>query len=97
MITALREDLGMPELPLVIGELAEHISERWGLGDRPTIMNQQYREIAAELPHCVLVSSKGLTQKPDGLHFDSKGLRTFGKRYFEAYQTLLKEENDGHE
>ncbi|MBQ9773596.1 MAG: sialate O-acetylesterase [Clostridia bacterium] len=91
MITALRAELGAPELPLLIGELAEHISERWGLGDRPAVMNQKYREIAAELPHCALVSSKGLSQKPDGLHFDSKGLRVFGKRYFEAYQSLLKE------
>lgn len=91
MITSMRRELGAEELPLLIGELAWEIAPRWKLGDRPAEMNRQYHEIAERLPHCAIVSSKGLTQKPDGLHFDSVALREFGHRYFEAYQALVKE------
>ncbi|MBR2907476.1 MAG: sialate O-acetylesterase [Clostridia bacterium] len=90
MITALRKELGAEDLPLIIGELSEHPGEKWGLEDRPARMNVQYREIAAELPNCAVVSSEGLVLKADGIHFDSASLREFGRRYAEAYFSLLK-------
>ncbi|MBQ9784962.1 MAG: sialate O-acetylesterase [Clostridia bacterium] len=93
MITAMRRDLGAEELPLLIGELAWEIAPRWGLGDRPAAMNRAYHEIAQKLPHCAIVSSKNLTQKPDGLHFDSVGLREFGMRYFAEYVHLTEGRN----
>ena len=91
MITSLRRDLNAEDLPLLIGELADEIAPRWGLGERPAEMNRRYHEIAAILPHCSVVSAKGLSQKPDGLHFDSVALREFGHRYFAEYLRLLGE------
>ena len=91
MISALREALGAQELPLLIGELAYGLDAREDMGDRPHRMNQNYREIAAQLPHCALVSAEGLTLKADILHFNSSSLREFGKRYADAYCSL----NDG--
>ena len=85
MITALRAELGAEELPLLLGELSEEISNpKWLMEDRAVRFNQMLRELADELPACRAVSSKGLALKPDGLHFNSVSLREFGKRYFDA-------------
>jgi len=88
MISSLRSDLGMPELPLIIGELSEKITEKWGMGNRPARMNAEYRRLEGVLPACKVVSAEGLTLKPDGIHFDSASLRVFGRSYFEAYLSL---------
>lgn len=92
MMTSLRRDLGAEDVPLMIGELSEHIDPSWSRGDRMAQMNANFREIAEKLPYCGVVSAKELTLKPDGLHFDAPSLRVFGKRYFEVYAAL----NDCH-
>lgn len=89
MITALRRALGAESLPLLIGELSENIGEKWHLADRPQRMNAVFREIAATLPHTAVVSAKGLTLKPDHLHFDAVGQRAFGTRYCKAYLNFM--------
>ena len=91
MITEMRKALGAQELPFIFGEVSEQISERWEMGDYPKKMNLLFREIEKEIPHCRLVSSEGLTLKPDGIHFDSASLREFGNRYFDAYMDLVGE------
>jgi hypothetical protein len=35
-----------------------------------------------------LASAEGLVSKGDNLHFDSKSLREFGRRYFQKYLEL---------
>jgi hypothetical protein len=89
MITEIRRALDAENLPFIFGELAEDISDRWNLGDYPARMNSIFREIQREIPNCRLVSSKGLSLKPDGIHFNSASLREFGNRYFNAYLELL--------
>lgn len=88
MITELRRQVGAEELPLIIGELSENITPGWNCGEYPPVMNRIFHEIAEELPYCRAVSSKGLTLKPDGIHFDSISCREFGKRYFETFQKV---------
>lgn len=88
MMQSLRNDLGLPELPIVIGELSENIIEKWKVEDRCVRMNRTFYEIADTLSPCVVASSKGLALKADGIHFNSASLREFGKRYFEAYRTM---------
>jgi hypothetical protein len=56
-------------------------------------MNLILQEIEKEVPNCRVVSSKGLSLKPDGIHFNSVSLREFGNRYFNAYLELLKDKN----
>ena len=89
MITEIRRALDAENLPFIFGELAEDISDRWHLGDYPAQMNSIFREMQREIPNCRLVSSKGLSLKPDGIHFNSASLREFGNRYFNAYLELL--------
>ena len=89
MITALRRELGAEELPVIIGELSEDIERL----EKPNIikMNENFHAIADELPHCAVVSSKGLELKPDRLHFNAVSLREFGRRYFEAYLNVVND------
>ena len=89
MMTLLRRELGAEELPLILGELSDQTGAEWGIAPRVPKINAIIHEVASELPMCAVVSSKGLTLKADGLHFDSKSLRIFGKRYFEACEELL--------
>ena len=60
------------------------------LGERPQLVNRAYRELAAELPVCAIASSQGLELRYDGIHFSSASARIFGKRYFEAYRSLIE-------
>lgn len=55
-------------------------------------MNKIIAELPKTLPNSQVISSAGCACKPDRLHFDSAGLREFGKRYAETMLPLL-----GHE
>jgi len=94
MISAIRKELHAENLPFIFGELSEDISSEWNMNDYPKRMNELFREISKEIPHCRLVSSKGLRLKPDGIHFDSSSLREFGDRYFDAYLELSNIEDE---
>lgn len=89
-MTELRKALNAEHLPLVVGEISENISEEWNAKDHPTKFNLLLHELAAELPLCKVVSSKGLELKNDGIHFTSASLRELGKRYFEKYNEIIK-------
>jgi len=86
MITELRIALKNEKLPVLIGELSEDLTdELWRTNNRPSRLNKVFYEIEKELPLCKVVSAKGLKLKEDGIHFDAKSLRIFGKRYCEKY------------
>ena len=90
MVSELRSCLGNPNLPVLIGELSESISDRWALGDYPKEMNKIFKELADEVPDCALVKASDLPLKSDGIHFSSHSLRTLGERYFEKYKEFVK-------
>ena len=86
------EKLNLPKTtPIIIGELGEFIGKyRNGVLGYYKEINQVLENLSKELPCSAFVSAKGLTCKADGLHFDSKSCREFGKRYFEAYLKAIK-------
>ena len=88
MITELRKQLGNENLPVLIGELAEDITLNWVDEGAPKKLNDVFSKIAKELNNCLVVSSKGLVLKDDGIHFDAKSQREFGKRYFKEFVKL---------
>ena len=90
MITALINDLGVGDVPIIIGELSNEYSSEWNLSNRPKIINKGYGEVIKLLPNSALVSADGLTLKADGIHFDSKSLREFGYRYAVEYLKVVK-------
>ena len=92
IINGIRAELDAGDLPFILGELAEYYDPKWKMGDRYKRVNEILYEIAAELPNVAVVSAKGLTMKPDGIHFDAMSLRVLGVRYYEAYMSMT--END---
>lgn len=90
MITELRRELNAETVPVIVGELSLGMDcERWGLLPHlPERMNETFRNIAVEVPLCSVVSAKGLKIMDDGIHFDARSQREFGKRYFRGWQEL---------
>ncbi len=85
---ALIEETGAENLPIVIGELSEHVTENWLMSSRNILFNERLPQLISRYPNMTFVSAKGLTLKNDGIHFDSQSSREFGLRYFEAFKTL---------
>ena len=85
MISELKAQTGIGDVPLILGELHEGIDREWNIENRIPTLNGIFHEIAEVIPNCRVASSKGLSLKPDGIHFDSKSCREFGIRYFNEY------------
>lgn len=87
LFSHLFKELNLPkEIPVIIGELGEFV------GDYDNRKCKYFKEINAilnnlseEFPCSAFVSASGLTCKNDGIHFNSKSYREFGKRYFQSY------------
>ena len=87
MVRTLRERLGTPSLPVILGELGAYLVARPDFPHYRTV-NAELRKVPDALPHSAFVSAEGLTDKGDSLHFDARSLRTFGRRYATAYLRL---------
>ena len=88
LIARFRSDLGEPDLPFIIGALGQFAGRPWTADVRR--VDAAHRAIAASLENVAYVSSDGLRDKGDSLHFDAASARTFGQRYAAAYLSLLK-------
>lgn len=89
MFESLLVDIGfkMNQVPIVVGELGEFLKKR-GTQYYADIVNEQLKTIVNEHENITFVSSEGLTDKGDLLHFDTKSLREFGIRYAKAWENL---------
>lgn len=83
----LREELNVPDIPIVIGELGHYLGDV-GFG-KSAVEYKQINEILSKVAHteksCYFVTSTGLTANPDGIHIDAVSQRKFGLRYYEAF------------
>ena len=88
IITALRTELDIPEIPLIVGGLRDFLSTgRYGhFFTEHHLVNEKLQQLANTEPNTFFVTASGLTANADGLHFDAASLRKFGIRYFQAYQ-----------
>lgn len=80
LVKDLREDLAMPELPFVAGQVHK----------LPSI-NDEIAKLPAALPDTAFVSSEGL-KAMDRWHFDAESMRLLGERYAEAMLKLQTDE-----
>ena len=87
MATTLREQLGAPSLPVILGELGGYLSKRPDFPHYRTV-NTELRRIPDILPNSAFVNAEGLTDKGDDLHYDARSLRIFGERYAAAYLAM---------
>lgn len=86
LIKRFRRDLGYPDVPFLIGQLGQFSDHPWDEGRRH--VNAAHAWTPKTVPHTAVVSSKDLTHKGDGAHFDAASLRAFGRRYADAYFML---------
>ncbi|HWL08036.1 MAG TPA: sialate O-acetylesterase [Planctomicrobium sp.] len=95
MVHDLRAELEVPAVPFVAGELGEFLSETTRSGEPSywKVVNEQINSVPKQLPNSAVVSSSGLKDKGDKVHFDTASLREFGKRYAQAMQTLQEKSN----
>jgi hypothetical protein len=87
IVAALRQELGTPDIPLLVGGLGDYLtSGRYSAYFTAyPLINQALQEFATSTPYCFFVTAARLTSNPDGLHLDAASQRLFGIRYFEAF------------
>lgn len=94
LIDRLRQLTGDPHTPFVCGELGRFFIVRLrkeGLKSGPADrVVEALRTVSRHDRFAAFVSSKGLTDKGDGTHFDSGSLRELGKRYARAVEKIQK-------
>jgi iduronate 2-sulfatase len=78
----LRNDLKLPNLPIVVGEVVDN-------GKRDHVL-AALRELPTKLPHTALVSAKDLKTSDKDTHFDAASQLTLGARYAAEMLKLLK-------
>jgi hypothetical protein len=81
-----RDDLGLPELPVVFAQIGTHtapdIFVNW------EIVKEQQSSV--QMPFCVMITTDDLALR-DVVHFTSESYQTIGKRFAKAYVNLIQE------
>ncbi len=93
MIERLRGELGNEALPVLVGGLGDfldHYDHEIKYKHTKTV-KEALMQIPTAIQNCGFVSAEGLTDRGDGIHFNSKSYRVFGTRYFEEYLRIVKE------
>lgn len=90
--TGFRKALGCPEVPFVAGEIGRFLYDpaRSKLNFAREV-NDGIGALPGKAPHTAVVSSEGLTDKGDGVHFDSESQKELGQRYFKSYSSLVND------
>lgn len=77
-VAQLRRDLDAAQVPLVVGEIGRFVPGCEAI-------NRVLHGLPELVPPCRCVSSEGLVDGGDSLHFDAASCRVLGQRYAEAY------------
>ncbi len=88
MFRDFRDDLGNPNLPIVVGQLGDFV-----IAPQVETVKTALKKIPTDLPSVEFADSKGLTDRGDHLHFSASSQLELGKRFEEAMQKLLSQTN----
>ena len=86
LIDRIREDVGVPNLPAVVGEVFDN-------GNRDTV-REAIQNVAKASPTVGLVSSDGTKTSDPGTHFDTNSQLLMGNRYAEQIAALRTTQSD---
>ena len=89
---ALTRALGLENVPFIVGELGDFLSELETERHYYREINRRIRAFAAAHPMTALASAENLAGKPDHLHFTARSQREFGLRYYAAFRTVEPKE-----
>lgn len=90
MMRSLRQDLALPEIPVLLGGLGDFLPRctlDTDLQNAPEV-DLALQKAAGILPDAAFVPADGLTANPDMLHFNARSLHAFGLRYHNALEQL---------
>ena len=90
LVKDLREDLNMPDLPVVVGQISQW---NWTKREAGTVpFNQMIKKVSSFIPYSDWVSSKGLGWYKDEKdpHFNTEAQLLLGKRYAEKVWKFYK-------
>jgi hypothetical protein len=86
LIARLRRELGAPDVPFVAGQMGRFPGKPW---DEPRkTVDRAHRDLPSKVPWTAYVSSEGLADNGDQVHFDAASYREFGRRYWEAFRKI---------
>ena len=90
VMDALRKELGMPDIPILVGGLGDYLTNCTYLEgcEKYPLINEQLERLAKEYHRCYFVSAKGLGANPDNLHFNADAQKEFGLRYFDVFKNI---------
>ena len=89
MIATIRDKLGNTDIPVIVGGLGD-FAKKYENGKLKYIdtVNNKLKELPKQLNRCGFASADGLTDRGDGIHFNSASYRVLGKRYFEEFKRI---------
>jgi hypothetical protein len=90
MFKDLRGDLGLPDLPIVVGQLGEFLALTPEKNPHWETVRAAIKHIPSVVAHVGYADSVGLDHKGDKLHFSAEAEREFGRRFARAMQELEK-------
>lgn len=92
MLSELEKRLSLSDVPVILADLIPFIYEN-PVYNTATIISDAIKRIASRDKKFGLVMTDGLVSKGDGLHYNSKSCRIFGKRFYEEYKNVLLKMN----
>jgi hypothetical protein len=81
LFSRFRDVTGNKNLPVFIAELGSFAKNKSNF----LLLNETLHNYSAKDKNSFIISTKDLKDKGDSLHFNSKGQRSMGKRFAEAY------------
>ena len=88
LIARIRKELGVPEAPFVVGQMGKFAEAPWN--DGHVQVDKVHQDLPRKVKRTAFASAEGLKHRGDKVHFDSPSYREFGRRYFDAFQSLVK-------
>jgi hypothetical protein len=80
LIATLRADLGIPDLPFIMGQV--------GISGTSSTVNDNIARVANSVPFTAMASCQGMVLK-DNVHYDAASQRAYGERYARAYLDVI--------
>lgn len=88
LVSNLRCDLNLPEVPFIAGGLGDFLQKRINKSQYAYKVNLALEDAEKTIDNYAFVKAVGLEDIGDNLHFNATSLEEFGKRYFTAYSSV---------
>lgn len=88
MLFELEKRLCLKDIPIILADIAPYFYQKSDYPYTPVIADAIKRIVSRDKKFG-FVETDGLVPKEDGLHYDSKSYRIFGKRFFEEYKNVF--------